>query len=153
MMSDSAERVEWYTVRHVHGGSVYTLTVENKFSDTSTFYLIGLDHPRAPLVTDWKVEDSIITKEMEKMLVGRRVRLDRFDGRKVQPDRLYQVRTYAILDDSTLVNETLIRKGLAGAKVNTDNLDIAYLEKQYARFHEVEMVAYGERRGIWSRFR
>lgn len=125
-----------YPVERVVDGD--TLLLRNR----ARIRLLGIDAPETVRpnhpIEPWGKEAS---EFLRRATIGRSVRLE-FDRERV--DRYGRFLAYVWVED-TLLNEALLRAGLARAK-----LAYRYSSTMKTRFERAELAAQAERRGLWS---
>lgn len=113
-----------------------TITV----AGVGTVRLLGVDAPeKAGGYRESEAFGDEATREMKRMVDGRLVRLE-YDGERL--DQYKRTLAYVFLEDGTLVNEEIIRRGYAETYRR-----FTYHRK--AAFQAAEKDARGARRGMW----
>lgn len=130
-----AEAARLYVVKRVVDGDTI------KVQGVGTIRLIGVDtpetvHPKKP-VERFGREASRFTKEL---LTGKKVRLE-YDFEKT--DRYNRVLAYVYLEDGTLVNAEIIKRGYGHAYTR-------FPFKRLEEFRKLERDARLAKRGLWA---
>ena len=130
----------WAQVRRVSDGD--TIVVDYEGREERVRY-IGIDTPEISTSGGWPEPFGELAAKRNEELIGRgRVCLERDITER---DRYGRLLRYVWNDEGTLINEVLLREGLA--RVTTYPPDVKYVESRYV---PAQREAEAARRGIWQ---
>ena len=129
-----------YTVVYVTDGDTLILSIDGK---ETTVRMIGIDAPESVHRDKSKntPEGAEASRWLKELVTGKKVRLE-YDER--QFDRYGRILAYVWLEDGTMLEDRLLREGLALASPMEPN------ERYTKHFEETEKEAKQEKAGFWG---
>lgn len=134
---------EWYKVLYVYDGDTIAVDMGGEFKKVR---LIGIDAPETgEKYRDKECYGKEASKEVEKLLIGSQVRLQK-DSSQADKDKYGRLLRYVYLENGTMLNQLLIEKGFA--------TEYTYRESRYryqTEFRNAERKAKKEKVGLWAK--